>query len=113
MMEQAALSTLLRSLGFDLPRAELCCEIGKYFLEHGNFHNAIFWYETALNTPKKEHSDGFILPDCYDYVPFLQLCVCYDRMGERQKAKEYNERAGSCKPYSQAYLYNKRYFDSL
>ncbi len=111
--EQAALSTLLRSLGFDLPRAELCCEIGKYFLEHGNFHNAIFWYETALNTPKKEHSDGFILPDCYDYVPFLQLCVCYDRMGERQKAKEYNERAGSCKPYSQAYLYNKRYFDSL
>lgn len=111
--EQAALSTLFRSLGFDLPRAELCCEIGKYFLEHGNFHNAIFWYETALNTPKKEHSDGFILPDCYDYVPFLQLCVCYDRMGERQKAKEYNERAGSCKPYSQAYLYNKRYFDSL
>ena len=111
--EQAALSTLLRSLGFDLPRAELCCESGKYFLEHGNFHNAIFWYETALNTPKKEHSDGFILPDCYDYVPFLQLCVCYDRMGERQKAKEYNERAGSCKPYSQAYLYNKRYFDSL
>ncbi|MDE7333583.1 MAG: glycosyltransferase family 2 protein [Lachnospiraceae bacterium] len=111
--EQSALNTLLRSMSFDLPRAELCCEIGKHFLERGNCHNAIYWYETALNTPKNEYSGGFILPDCYDYVPFLQLCVCYDRLGDRQKAKEYNEKAGFCKPYSQAYLYNKRYFDSL
>ncbi|MDE7224159.1 MAG: glycosyltransferase family 2 protein [Acetatifactor sp.] len=111
--EQSALTTLLRSMSYDLPRAELCCEIGKYFLEHGNCHNAIYWYETALSTPKNEYSGGFILPDCYDYVPLLQLCVCYDKLGNRQKAKEYNERAGACKPYSQAYLYNKRYFDSL
>jgi glycosyltransferase involved in cell wall biosynthesis len=111
--EESALLSLLRSMSFDLPRAELCCEIGKYFLEHGNYHNAIYWYETALNTPKNEYSGGFMLPDCHDYVPLLQLCVCYDKLGDRKKANEYNERAGACKPYSQAYLYNKRYFDSL
>lgn len=111
--EQSALTTLLRSMSFDLPRAELCCDIGKYFLEHGNFRNAIYWYETALNIPENEYSGGFILPDCYDYIPLLQLCVCYDKLGNRQKAKEYNERAGTCKPYSKAYLYNKQYFDSL
>ena len=111
--EQSALTTLLRSMSYDLPRAELCCDIGKFFLERGNYQNAIYWYEAALRTPKNEYSNGFVLPDCYDYVPFLQLCVCYDKLGNRQKAKEYNERAGACKPYSQAYLYNKRYFDSL
>ena len=111
--EHSALMTLLRSMSFDLPRAELCCEIGKYFLEHGNYHNAIYWYETALNTQKNEYSGGFILPDCYDYIPLLQLCVCYDKMGDWKKAEEYNEKAGACKPYSKAYLYNKRYFDSL
>ena len=111
--ESAALTTLLRSMSFDLPRAELCCEIGKYFLEHGNCKVAIYWYETALNTPKNEYSGGFILPDCHDYIPFLQLCVCYDKLGDRQKAKEYNEKAGTCKPYSQAYLYNKRYFEDV
>ena len=100
-------------MSYDLPRAELCCEIGKFFLERGNYQNAIYWYEAALRTPKNEYSNGFVLPDCYDYVPFLQLCVCYDKLGNRQKEKEYNERAGACKPYSQAYLYNKRYFDSL
>ncbi len=111
--EQAALTTLLRSMSFDLPRAELCCEIGKYFLEHENYHTAIYWYETALNVPGNQNPGGFTLPDCHDYIPLLQLCVCYDRTGNRQKANEYNERAGACKPYSQAYLYNKRYFDSF
>lgn len=110
--EETALTTLLRSMSYDLPRAELCCEIGKYFLEHGNIRNAIYWYETALNVPKNEYAGGFMLPDCHDYVPLLQLCVCYDRLGERYKAREYNERAGACKPYSRAYLYNKQYFDS-
>lgn len=54
--EQSALSTLLRSMSFDLPRAELCCEIGKYFLEHGNYHVAIYWYEAARNLPKNEYA---------------------------------------------------------
>lgn len=111
--EQSALNTLLRSMSFDLPRAELCCEIGKHFLEHGEYHAAVYWYETALNRPRNEYSAGFVLPDCYDYVPLLQLCVCFDKLGDRKKAEEYNERAGACKPYSQAYLYNKKYFDSL
>lgn len=111
--EQTALTTLLRSMSFDLPRAELCCEIGKHFLERGNYHIAVYWYEAALHAPRNEYACGFVLPDCYDYIPLLQLCVCYDKMGDRQKAKEYNERAGACKPYSRAYLYNKQYFDSL
>ena len=111
--EQSALTTLLRSMSFDLPRAELCCDIGKYFLEHENWQNAVYWYQAALDIPKKEASAGFVLPDCYDYIPLLQLCVCYDKLGDKQKAKEYNERAGLCKPYSQAYLYNKQYFENL
>ena len=111
--EQSALTALLRSMSYDLPRAEICCEIGKHFLEHGNILTAVYWYETALQRPRQEDSGGFILPDCYDYIPLMQLCVCHDKLGDRQKAKEYNERAGACKPYSQAYLYNKRYFESL
>ena len=38
-----------------------------------------------------EYSEGFVLPDCYDYIPLLQLCVCYDKLGDRQKAKEYKK----------------------
>lgn len=111
--ENSALLTLLRSLSFDIPRAELCCDIGKHFLERKDYKNAVYWYETALKSHRNPMSQGFILPDCYDYIPFMQLCVCYDRMGNHKKAEEYNEKAGVCKPYSPSYLYNKRYFDSL
>lgn len=110
--EDLALLMLLRSMSFDLPRAELCCEIGKHFLEHGNIPNAVYWYETALHAPENQFSSGFLQPDCHDYIPLMQLCVCYDKMGNRQKAKEYNEKAGACKPYSKAYLYNKQYFSN-
>lgn len=111
--DDIALLTLLRSLSFDVPRAELCCDIGKHFFDRGNYTNAIYWYQTALNAVKNDHANGFILPDCHDYIPFLQLCVCYDKLGNLQKAKEYNEKAGHCKPYSQAYLHNKHYFETL
>lgn len=110
--DDLALQILLRSLEFDKPRAELCCDIGKHFLERSNYQNAIYWYEAAVNTKRDDQAGGFILPDCYDYIPFLQLCVCYDRMGNREKALEYNEKAGKCKSNSEAYLYNKRYFQS-
>lgn len=108
-----AILTLLRSLSFDLPRAELCCDIGKHFMKHENYQNAIYWYETALKIKRNDRSGGFVLPDCYDYIPLMQLCVCYDKMGDRQRAKEYNDKAGICKPYSRAYLYNKQYFHNL
>ena len=110
--EDTALLTLLRSLSFDMPRAELCCDIGRHFLQHENYKNAIYWYETALHTRRNDQSGGFILPDCYDYIPLLQLCVCYDKLGDLEKAREYNEKAGLCKPCSKAYLYNRQYFDS-
>jgi len=107
----SALMTLLRSLSFDVPRAELCCDIGKHFLKQEDYKNAIYWYETALKTDKNAKSYGFILPDCYDYIPYIQLCVCYYRIGNLQKAKECNEKAGQCKPYSKVYLYNKQFFE--
>lgn len=108
-----ALPMLLRSFSFDTPRAELCCDIGNHFLKCGNYRSAVYWYETALTRERNARTGGFVLPDCYDYIPMLQLCVCYDRLGDTEKAREYNEMAGSCKPFSKAYLYNKRYFDSL
>ena len=57
-----------------------------------------------------EHNGGFCLPDCYGYIPYMQLCVCYDRMGDRERAAQYNEKAGLIKPDDKNYLYNRAYF---
>ena len=107
------LLSLFRSFQFDEPRAEICCDIGYYFLEKQEYTKAIFWYELALTRTFDEKSSAFQIIDCYNYIPYLQLCVCYDKIGNYQKAFEYNELAGSIKPYDESYLYNKEYFNNF
>ena len=106
-----ALIALLRSFEFDEPRAEICCEIGLYFMNENEHKKAIFWYKLALTREVNLESGGFKLLDCYGYIPYIQLCVCYDHLNQKEKAIEYNEKAGIIKPYDEAFLYNKRYFE--
>lgn len=108
----AALAALFQSFVYDQPRAEICCDIGRHFLDRNQCKNAVFWYETALTRPLDTQSGGFIQPDCYGYIPYMQLCVCYDRLGDHQKAAECNDSAGKLKPEDEAYLYNKNYFQN-
>lgn len=104
---------LFRSFTFDVPRAEICCEIGRFFLNQEKYTLAAHWYEAALACPVNEKNGGFYLADCHGYIPFMQLCVCHDRLGSLEKAIDYNERAGALKPEDSAYLYNKKYFASF
>lgn len=108
--EEEALRMLLRSFEYDSPRAEVCCDIGKHFMDRSQYHQAIYWYEQALNRKLDNKRSGFILPECYDYIPSLQLCVCYDKLGNASMAEYYNDKAGEFKPNSKQYLINKNYF---
>ena len=105
-----ALQSLYRSFLYDLPRAEICCEIGKHFMDQCEYPKAIFWYKMATDQTYDEKSGGFHAPDCYGYIPCIQLCVCYDRMGDYQNAIHYNELAASYKPENESVLLNRAYF---
>lgn len=108
--EKKALNSLLRSFEYDIPRAEICSNLGNYFLNKNNIKTAIYWYEEALKKEVDLKSGGFCILDMYNFIPYINLCVCYDRLGDKEKAKYYNELAGTIKPYDKSYLYNKKYF---
>lgn len=108
-----ALEALFRTLSYDVPRAEVCCEIGAWFLDGQQYQQAIFWYHTALDCRPNPANGGFISADCYDYIPALQLCVLYDRVGNYAEAVRFNEMAGAAKPNSSSYIYNKKYFAGI
>lgn len=107
---EPALWALLRSFAYDVPRAEVCCDLGRKYFDKGELAQAVFWYELALTRPLNPDSGGFVLPDCYGYVPALQLCVCYDRLGDSLTAAAYNELAAAHKPEDGAVLHNRQYF---
>lgn len=108
--EDRALGFLLRGLIFRVPSGELCCDIGKHFYDRKDWEQAIFWYQSALQVPRKDVMGGFVSEDSYGYLPCVQLSVCYDRIGNRKRAYDYHCLAGRCKPYGEAYLMNREYF---
>ena len=38
------------------------------------YEQAIFWYKLALTKQRNDASGAFISPDCYGYLPYIQLC---------------------------------------
>lgn len=106
-----ALSSMLRSFCYDNPRAEICCQIGYYFMQQYEYGQAAFWFGLVLKLEKKDDNWGFRMEDCRGYIPCLELAVCLDKLGEYEKAAKYNEMALEYKPDSPAALKNKEYFE--
>lgn len=104
------LAALTRSFSYDTPRAELCCQMGYYFKEQANYKLAAFWFGTALHLEKPKHSWGFVRHDCWGFIPAVECAVCYDRLGEYEKAEAFNELAAAYKPDAPAVAQNRRYF---
>ena len=100
---------LMKCLMMAEPRADVCCEIGRRHLERRQLGAAKFWYELAPRQFLKPLG-GFLHADFGGYIPYLQLCVIYDRLGETKLAAEYNELAGKVKPDSKAVSQNREYF---
>lgn len=109
--EKEALDFLLQGLCYRVPAGELCCDLGKHFADRRQWEQAAFWYEAALRTPKKEQAGGFMSEECYGYLPCVQLSVCYYRLGDFDRARNYHEAAGKWKPYGKEYLQNRAYFE--
>ena len=111
--EHAAHVSLLNSLLYSPPRPQFCCIIGGIFAEKGDISSAIYWYKQALDCGRGTLKSGaFINTDFYEFIPCMQLCVLYDRLGDLETANNYNECAGRVKPDSAEYLYNRQYFQN-
>lgn len=104
------LKALLRSMELDKPRAECCCRLGALFMEENRFPPAIFWYELATRLGDPPDNGAMVERAAWTWLPWLQLCICYDRLGQHEKAYQCNEKALSILPGHPAMLANRQYF---
>lgn len=111
--EKQAADALLHSLFLDVPRPEICCALGLLMMERQAYLQAIYWYGQALSNPADESSGGFFQKDFQSYIPLIQLCVCYDRLGNHEKALEYHKLAMAERPDSLAVKQNQEYFQRI
>lgn len=104
---------LFRSIGIEERRAEPYYTLGLYYsdkaLELNDrqlFLKAIHWYKLCLNLERPKELWGSYRPEFYTWKPCLQLCMCYNAIGEAQKAYEYNKKVLEYRPNDSVALNN-------
>ncbi|EFM10623.1 glycosyl transferase family 2 [Paenibacillus curdlanolyticus YK9] len=110
---EQTLDYALLSFRYGSPLPEFCCRIGFWHLNQGAYATAAYWYEAALQAPKSEQTWTLGNLSCETWLPHLQLCVCYDKLGDLRKAFWHNEQARAFRPNDAAVLYNKAYLEGL
>lgn len=108
---EKAKQTLFNSFNYDLPRAEILCELGSIYYCNKQYHNAIYYYLLATASNKNEASGGFVNPDCYDFLPYLNISFCYYYLNDMPHANNYFNMAKNIKPNSPEIIKNQKFFN--
>lgn len=103
----------LMSFRYGTPLPEFCCRIGYWHLQKKAYETAAYWYHAALNTPKSGQAWSLRNDQCATWLPHLQLCVCYDRLGDHKQAYMHNEQARVYRPNDASVLHNKKYLEGI
>ncbi len=111
--QEKKLDYILKSFEYDSPRAEFCCRLGYHFLQAEKYEQGVFWYKLATQLEKPIDSWGPKIEACWTWLPHLQLCVCYDRLGKHELAYEHNEIARKYRPDDTQVLHNKNYLERV
>ncbi|WP_245583579.1 glycosyltransferase [Paenibacillus assamensis] len=111
--ESERLPALFRSFEFDKPHSDICCQIGEWMLNNKRHQQAIYWFEQATQLAIPSDQLTMTQSSTWTWIPHLKLCVCYDQIGQPEKACYHNELALSYLPDHPSMLYNQTYFKRI
>ncbi|MDE6968102.1 MAG: glycosyltransferase [Clostridia bacterium] len=110
---RSALDIAFHSFIYGLPTGEMCCLIGAIYYLLNDYKSAVYWYECATHIKPDLDSGAFIDFSAYDFTPYIWLTVCYDKLGDRQKAYQYHCHTLKLYPKHPSVIINQAYFESL
>ncbi len=108
-----ALIELYHTFDYDVPRANVCCKLGDIYKCMSKYKIAIHWYNQATKCEVCDKKGGFVENECYNYYPYLQMCVCYYQLGNYKLAQQFNYLAGKFKTNDKYVEHNKKVFKKL
>lgn len=109
---QQSRSYCYKTFEYGKPKAEACCQMGNNYLEENKIEQAIYWYGLALKA-RDEGLAGYENPACSTWLPHLQLCMCYYKLGDIENAKKHNDEALKYNQFHESILHNQKFFSQL
>lgn len=110
--EDMYLTSLFKSFELDKPRAKICSLIGIYFMQKENFRLAIYYFKLALKDKPNYKSGAFIEEDYYNFIPYIDICYCYAKLGKYNIAKKYNKKAEAIHKDNESVKINNEYLNN-
>lgn len=98
---------LIDSFLLDLPRSEILCALAYIYKNEGKYKEAVYYFNLATRNSPNLNSGAFIKSECYNYIPLIEMCVCYYNLKDYKTANFYNELALKIKPNDKSCLHNK------
>lgn len=103
------IDALVRSIMYDVPRPEVSCRMGDLYKERELYDKAILWYQLALMVDVTK-IPGFVQKSYSTWYPYMQLCVCHWKKGDKLLAVDYNNKAKEFRPNDPIILQNEEFF---
>lgn len=111
--KEKSINILLSSFEVAPPRAEVIYRLGQTFEMLDRYYEAIYWYESIQHAKKPEDRSGFIYEELWSWRTYIQLCVCYNRVGDIDTAYIYHEKARNLQPKNECIIQNSKFFESI
>ena len=83
---------IFKSISLEERRAEPYYQLANHYETIKQWDKAIHWYETCVRIRRPKDLLSSYQPEYYTWLPCLQLCVCYNSIGDIENANKYNEK---------------------
>lgn len=103
-----AMSALFDTFKYGLPKPDIACEIGYLWMHFENWKHAAFWFKMAYSY-EDNNGVGFYNPDCKEFIPAIELVVCYSNMKDYKEADEWLQKAAEFKPTHSSVQHNREF----
>lgn len=101
-------SNILKALEIEDGWAEPYYHMGLYYMNKQQWYKAIQWFEVCTHLNRNKNLLSSYQPEYYSWLPQLNLCLCYNNVGDIQKAYECNKRVLEVRPGDTRAISNDR-----
>lgn len=96
--EEKFIYHIFESIKMEDRQAEPFYFLGLYYMNKQNWQRAVRWFEVCLQMERPKDLLSPYQPEYFTWLPALNACVCYNSIGEMQKAYDCNQRVLKYRP---------------